>query len=61
MILLTTEHAETHQKNIGIFGVSEAWGPWTTVCYGQNWGVRPSSGTSPINGRAQMEKNHYDL
>jgi hypothetical protein len=31
--LLTTEHTETNQGNLGIFDAPEPWGPWTTVAY----------------------------
>ena len=43
--LLTTEHTETHRGNIAIFDAPEPWGPWTTVCYQQNWG----EGHFPLN------------
>jgi hypothetical protein len=43
--LLTTEHTETHRGNIGIFDAPTPWGPWTTVCYQQNWG----EGHFPLN------------
>lgn len=36
--ILTTEHTETHRGNISIFDATEPWGPWTTICYEQNWG-----------------------
>jgi hypothetical protein len=31
--LLTTEHTQTNQGNLGIFDAPEPWGPWTTVAY----------------------------
>jgi hypothetical protein len=31
--ILTTEHTETNQGNLGIFDAPEPWGPWTTVAY----------------------------
>ncbi|MGW8317529.1 MAG: DUF4185 domain-containing protein [Bacteroidales bacterium] len=43
--LLTTEHTETHRGNLGIFDAPEPWGPWTTVCYEENWG----KGQIPVN------------
>jgi hypothetical protein len=43
--LLTTEHTETHRGNLGIFDAPEPWGPWTTVCYQENWG----KGHIPVN------------
>lgn len=43
--MLTTEHTETHRGNIGIFDAPNPWGPWTTVCYQQNWG----EGHIPLN------------
>jgi hypothetical protein len=43
--LLATEHGETHRGNLGIFDAPEPWGPWTTVCYQQNWG----EGHIPLN------------
>lgn len=43
--ILTSEHTETHRGNIGIFDAPEPWGPWTTVCYQQNWG----EGHFPLN------------
>ena len=37
--LLSTEHTETHRGNIAIFDAPEPWGPWTTVCYENDWGL----------------------
>jgi hypothetical protein len=31
--ILTTEHTETNQGNLGIFEAPEPWGPWSTVAY----------------------------
>jgi hypothetical protein len=31
--LLTTEHTESNQGNLGIFEAPEPWGPWRTVAY----------------------------
>jgi hypothetical protein len=31
--ILTTEHTESNQGNLGIFDAPEPWGPWTTVAY----------------------------
>jgi hypothetical protein len=31
--ILTTEHTQTNQGNLGIFDAPEPWGPWTTVAY----------------------------
>jgi hypothetical protein len=31
--LLTTEHSESNQGNLGIFDAPEPWGPWSTVAY----------------------------
>src|SRR5918992_68239 len=31
--LLTTEHTESNQGNLGIFDAPEPWGPWSTVAY----------------------------
>ena len=57
--LLTTEHTESGQGNLGIFEAPEPWGPWgpwSTVEYSYGWGItwvtEPFIGASPINGRA---------
>jgi hypothetical protein len=31
--ILTTEHTESNQGNLGIFEAPEPWGPWSTVAY----------------------------
>jgi hypothetical protein len=31
--ILTTEHTNSRQGNLGIFDAPEPWGPWTTVAY----------------------------
>ena len=36
--LLLTEHTKSFQGNLGMFDAPEPWGPWTTVCYYNNWG-----------------------
>lgn len=36
--LLTTEHKQTFNSNIGIFDAPTPWGPWTTVLY-EKWSV----------------------
>ena len=37
--VLATEHDDTHAGIFGLFDAPEPWGPWTTVAYGDKWGV----------------------
>lgn len=38
-IVLTVEHSDKAQGNIGVYESETPWGPWRTVCFEEQWGA----------------------